>query len=264
MLLIRAIFTGLLFQFAFLHLNYLNAQLPAVQVNEARFTKEFWGGLVMHSQGFGINFNYSKFKTYKKKRLFTFDFVGMKHEKEYKIFGSIDESAKRYVFGKLNSFMIFRPGYGGRKMFLEKLRENGLQIAMNWSVGPSIGLTKPVYLEVLKIDAYGQIIGYSIERYDPEEHNIYNIYGRGPWSRGLSEAMFHIGGFLKLGCEFEFSDDRGIIKALEIGSTVDVYPRRIPIMTDNYNQLINSNNQPINSFIFPTVYISLLFGAKYY
>ena len=65
--------------------------------------------------------------------------------------------------------------------------------------------------------------------------------------------MFHIGGFLKLGCEFEFSDDRGIIKALEIGSTVDVYPRRIPIMTEIDNP-----------FIFPTVYISLLFGAKYY
>ena len=100
-------------------------QLPAVQVNEARFTKEYWGGLVMHSQGFGINFNYSKFKTYKKKRYYTFDFVGMRHEKEYKIFGSIDESAKRYVYGKLNSFMILRVGTGGRKLFLEKLRENG-------------------------------------------------------------------------------------------------------------------------------------------
>jgi hypothetical protein len=228
-------------------------QLPAVQVNEARFTKEFWGGLVMHSQGFGINFNYSKFKTYKKKRYYTVDFVGMRHEKEYKIFGSIDESAKRYVYGKLNSFMVLRVGTGGRKLFLEKLRENGLQIALNWSLGPSIGLTKPVYLEVLKIDSYGQIIGYSIERYDPEEHNIYNIYGRGPWSRGFSEARFHLGGFMKLGCEFEFSDDRGIIKALEIGAVADLYPHRIPIMT-----------QIENPFVFPTVYISILIGAKYY
>jgi hypothetical protein len=244
------IFFFLIIQFIFL--NY-HSQLPAVQVNEARFTKEAWGGIIMHSQGFGLNFNYSKFKTYKKKKYYTLDFLSMHHEKEYKIFGSIDESAKRYVFGKLNSFMVLRPGIGGRKMFLEKLRDNGLQIAFNWSYGPSIGLTKPVYLEVLKINSLGQIIGYSTEKYDPEAHNIYNIYGRGPWSKGFLESKFHIGGFLKLACEFEFSDDRGIIKALELGGVLDVFPNRIPIMTEIENP-----------FIFPTVYLSVLIGAKYY
>ena len=244
------IFFFFLIQFSFL--NYYS-QIPAVQVNEARFTKEVWGGIIMHSQGFGLNFNYSKFKTYKKKKYYTLDFLGMHHEKEYKIFGSIDESAKRYVFGKLNSFIVLRPGIGGRKMFLEKLRDNGLQIALNWSYGPSIGLTKPVYLEVLKMNSVGQVIAYSIEKYDPEAHNIYNIYGRGPWSRGFLESKFHIGGFLKLACEFEFSDDRGIIKALELGGVLDVYPHRIPIMTEIENP-----------FIFPTVYLSALIGAKYY
>ena len=232
--------------------NYYS-QLPAVQVNEARFTKEVWGGVIMHSQGFGLNLNYSKFKTYKKKKYFTLDFVGMKHEKEYKIFGSIDESAKRYVYGKLNSFLVLRPGIGGRKMFLEKLRDNGLQIAFNWSFGPSLGLTVPVYLEVLKINSFGEVVGFSIERYDPESHNIYNIYGRGPRSRGFLESKFHIGGFVKLACEFEFSDDRGVIKALEIGGVLDVYPQRIPIMSEIDNP-----------FIFPTVYLSALIGAKYY
>lgn len=56
-----------------------------------------------------------------------------------------------------------------------------------------------------------------------------------------------------MACEFEFSDDRGIIKALELGGVVDAYPRRIPIMTEIENP-----------FIFPTVYLSLLIGAKYY
>lgn len=237
-------------QFFFLELS---AQLPAEQINQARFTKEVWGGFIMHSQGFGLNFNYSKFKTFKKKKYFTIDLLTMNHEKEYKIFGSIDENAKRYVFGKLNAFMVLRPGIGGRKILVEKLRDNGLQITFNYSYGPSIGLTKPVYLEVLNIDSFGQVIGYSIEKYDPEEHNIYNIYGRGPWSRGFLEGKFHLGGFLKLACEFEFSDDRGIIKALELGGVVDAYPRRIPIMTEIENP-----------FIFPTVYLSLLIGAKYY
>ena len=62
-----------------------------------------------------------------------------------------------------------------------------------------------------------------------------------------------MGNFLKLAWEFEVSDDRGIIKALELGGVVDAYPRRIPIMTEIENP-----------FIFPTVYLSLLIGAKYY
>ena len=229
------------------------AQIPAEQQNYARFTKEVWGGVNLHTQGIGISLNYAKFKTYKKKLFYTLDVVGMQHEKEYKIFGSIDENAKRYVYGKLNSFYVIRPGIGKRKMFFEKLRDNGMQISINWSIGPSIGITKPVYLEVLKIDQFGQVIGNSIEKYDPESHNLYNIYGRGPWSRGLSEAKFHPGGFAKLGLEFEYSNERGLIKALEIGTILDVYPWRIPIMTNLDNP-----------FIFPTLFINLMFGAKFY
>ena len=138
-------------------------------------------------------------------------------------------------------------------MLFEKLRENGLQIAVNWSVGPSLGFTKPVYLEVLKIDQFGQVLGNSIERYDPESHNLYNIYGRGPWSRGLTELKFHPGGFAKIGFEFEYSNERDLIRAIEIGSVLDVYATRIPIMTNIDNP-----------FIFPTIYLNFIFGAKFY
>lgn len=233
--------------------NSFLSQMPAKQQNYARFTKEVWGGLNVHTYGVGLNVSYAKFKTYKKKILYSLDIVGMQHEKEYKIFGSIDENAKRYVFGKLNSFYIIRPGIGKRKMLFEKLRENGLQIAFNWSVGPSLGFTKPVYLEVLKIDQFGQVLGNSIERYDPESHNLYNIYGRGPWSRGLTELKFHPGGFAKIGLEFEYSNERDLIRAIEIGSVLDVYATRIPIMTNIDNP-----------FIFPTIYLNFIFGAKFY
>ncbi len=238
------------FQLSF---SFLFSQLPAVQHLEARFTKEIWGGVNVHSYGLGINLNYAKFVTYKKKKLYTLDLISMQHEKEYKIFGSIDESAKRYVYGKLNSFYVLRVGKGRRKMIFEKLRDKGVQLAVNWSVGPSFGITKPVYLEVLKIDGYGQVIGYSVEKYDPESHNLYNIYGRAPWSRGLSEAKIHPGGFAKLGLEFEYSDERGLIKGIELGSVIDIFPSRIPIMT-----------QIDNPILFPTVYLNIMFGAKFY
>ena len=242
----------LLLTFFILLKNHV-AQMPATEELQARFTQELWGGVNVHSQGFGISLNYAKFITYKKKRFYTIDIVGMHHEKEYKIFGSIDENAKKFVYGKLNSFYTLRPGIGSRKMIFEKLRDKGLQIALNFSYGPAIGLTKPIYLEVLKINGYGQVIGVSTEKYDPESHNLYNIYGRGPWSKGLSEARLYPGLFCKLGLEFEYSDERDIIKAIEIGATIDAYPWAIPIMTE-----IN------NHFIYPTVFINIMLGLKNY
>ena len=92
-----------------------------------------------------------------------------------------------------------------------------------------------------------------IERYDPEKHNLSNIFGRGPASRGVSEMKFYPGAFLKLGVNFEYSSYRNGIKAIEVGGILDAYPARIPIMTNTKN-----------SFLYPTLYINLLIGKKYF
>lgn len=225
------------------------AQLPATQVNKAGFRQSFYGGLNLHTQGFGLSLYYSKFKTATTKTLFSFDLVKMKHPKEVKTFGAIDENAKGFVYGKLNTFYILRPGYGQKKILFEKLREQAVEISYVWLIGPSIGLTKPEYLEVFNV--VGEIP--QIERYDPEKHNLNNIFGRGPASRGLSEMKLHPGAFLKLGVSFEYSAYRSTIRAIEVGGTIDGYPWRIPLMTNTKN-----------SFLYPSLYINLLIGKKYF
>lgn len=228
-------------------------QIPQEQVMMARITKEVWGGVSLHSQGVGLNITSAKFKTFKTKRLFNIDLLGIKHEKEYKIFGSLDENAKRYVFGKLNSLYALRVGYGHRKVIYEKFRHKGIQIARNWSFGPSIGLTKPVYLEVFKIDQSGNVVGVATEKYNPEKHNIYNIYGRGPWSSGLIESRLYAGLYFKVGLEFEYGTEREVINALELGFAIDAYSQKITIMTD-----IDSKR------LYPSVYMNFSIGTKFY
>ena len=167
------------------------SQLPAEQVNKAGFRQSFYGGVNIHTQGFGLSMYYTKFKRANVKSLFSFDFVKMKHSKEVKSFGSIDENAKGFVYGKLNTLYIMRLGYGRKKIMFEKLREQAVEISFLWVAGPSIGLAKPEYLEVFNI--LGDLP--QIERYDPEKHQLDNIYGRGPSSRGWSEVKFHPGAF---------------------------------------------------------------------
>ena len=94
-----------------------------------RISKEAWLGGVLHTNGLGINYTNAKFKTYKKKSLLNIDLININHNKEYKIFGSFDENAKKFVYGKLNSLYSLRIGVGSRKIVFEKLRQNGVQIA---------------------------------------------------------------------------------------------------------------------------------------
>lgn len=219
----------------------------------ARIVKEVWVGGILHTNGLGLNYSAAKFKTYKKKALVNVDLVNVKHDKEYKIFGSFDENAKKFVYGKLNSLYSLRVGIGNRLVLIEKLRENGLQLSINYSCGPSIGLIKPVFLEVFKYDVSGQIAGISLERYDPELHNFYNIYGRGPWSAGIMSTKLNPGAFLKFGLEFEFSTTREIINSLEVGFSADAYLNSIKLMVNN----------PQRRF-YPSLYISCSIGNKFY
>ena len=83
--------------------------------------------------------------------------------------------------------------------------------------------------------------------------DLSNIFGRGPASRGFSEIKFYPGAFLKIAVVFEYSGYRSGIKAIEVGGVLDAYSRRIPIMTNTQN-----------NFLYPSLYINLLFGNILY
>ena len=211
-------------------------QIPLEDKLLVRISKEAWLGGVLQTNGVGLNYTNSKFKTFKKKTLLNIDLINFNHDKEYKIFGSFDENAKKFVYGKLNSLYTLRLGTGSRKIIFEKLRQNGVQIAINYSYGTSIGLIKPVFLEVFKYDFSGRIAGISLERYDPEQHGFFNIYGRGSWSAGLMSTKINPGAYFKFGMDFEFSTNREIINSLELGFSADAFINPVIIMVDNKNQ----------------------------
>ncbi len=226
------------------------AQLPAKEANQVGYKTEYYGGLNLHSNGWGGTFNYAKFATYKSYHLFNIDIVTLRHRKEVKSKGYLDEKAREYVYGKLNYFFTVRVGYGKKHIFAPKLRDKGVQVSFNYVVGPSLGLSRPVYLEVLQVDMFGRIFP-TIEQYNPEQHNISNIYGRARGQFRFSELRIHPGAYIKGGVEFEYGELREFIRAIEVGICLDAYLQRIPIMTE-----IN------NPFLFPAVYLNLHIGSR--
>lgn len=217
------------------------------------YNKQILGGLTLHSNGWGAYFQMGKYKGVKKVLLFDLDIVSMKHEKEVKSYNPVYEDSRSYVYGKMNNFYVIRPLIGRKKILTQKERRSGVQVGYSWMFGPSIGITKPVYLEI----GYPSIpYDYlSVEKYDPERHFFDDIYGRASGLRGFSELGIIPGASAKFALNFEYSNQKDRLKGLEVGAALDVYFKEVPIMAEEY---VDKNRQ-----YFLTLYINLFFGKKY-
>lgn len=210
-------------------------------------TRDYSIGLNFNTRGWGFSFDYGWQKTYKYKQIAGFTATNIRHEKEHKIYGTLSNS-KGYYLGKLNSLVALRPHYGGKLLLFKAKRENGIEISAKWSVGPSFGLVKPVYLRINKISVDVD------ERYDPEVHNAGNITSRASWFKGLGEAGFRPGVFGKFGFDFNFAALKNSISGGEFGIWLDYFP-------GNEIEIMHLNQ---NSSIFGALYLQLNIGQKLY
>ncbi|UKN01727.1 hypothetical protein K6119_18545 [Paracrocinitomix mangrovi] len=210
--------------------------------------RDYSVGLNFNTRGWGLAFDYGWQKNYKYKQTAGFTCTNIRHEKEHKIYGALSNS-KGYYLGKLESLVSFRPHYGGKLILFKAKRENGIEVCAKWSVGPSFGLVKPVYLKIEKLGA--QAVD---EKYDPLIHNSGNISARSSWFKGLGEANVRVGAFGKFGFDFNFSALKSGISGGEFGVMLDYFPgREIEIMYNNEN-----------SNFFSALYLQFNIGQKLY
>ncbi len=232
----------------------LKAQQTIYDETRVLYRKELLGGITIHGNGWGLFFQHGKHRNAKDRRMLGVEAVGMKHPKEIKSFNPYYEDSRGYFYGKANSMIILRPTYGRKHQITDKIRHSGVEINYVWAIGPSLGLVKPVYLQIGKPDnfPYEAIV---IERYDPVRHDVQNIYGRATWFRGLNEIQLYPGGFARFGFNFEYSGQASGIKGLEVGASMDAYPLAVPIMAEL--------DGVVNKQFFFQFYLSVQFGKKF-
>ena len=216
------------------------------------YQNSIYGGAILHTNGWGAHITMGKAKTAFKSRIYQVDFVGMKHPKEIRTFNPYREQPRSYIFGKLNTFFIIRPSIGSRVVSFDKIRKSGVSVGYNWRVGPSLGITRPVYLE---IGLPGQYPYHTVivEKYDPEVHKYDDILGRAGGLRGMNELKVKPGLYGAIALNFEYDANRNGMKGVEIGATIDYYPiKPVEIMAfaENYQVFLN-------------FYVSLQFGKRY-
>jgi hypothetical protein len=232
----------------------LRAQNVSIYDDPSRtlYSSELYGGFTAHGDGWGLFMYHAKYNTARKRTLLGAEVVGMKHPKEVKSYNPYYEDARGYFYGKANSFLILRPMFGGKNMLTEKIRSNGVEVSVVWGIGPSIGLLKPVYLQIGKPGIpYETIV---VERYDPAVHSVNNIYGRASWFTGVNELGLRPGAFGRFAFSFEHSTTGDGYKAIEVGATIDAFLEQVPIMAE-----IDGVE---NKQFFLEFYLSLQFGKK--
>lgn len=218
--------------------------------NNILYRKERTGYIMAHTSGFGLGYRSGKHKTYLRTFMWEIEGLNIKHSKEIKI-ASFYENSKNFVYGKLNNLYVIRGGVGQQHVLNGKPYWGGVEVRLFYFGGLSLGITKPVYLYIVK---YNEQTGESfleLERFDPQQHYIGYIYGRGPFIKGFDGLGIYPGLYAKAGLSFEYAAKNQFVKTLECGVFVDGFYKNVPVMAYQNSQ-----------FLFSSLYISLHFGKR--
>ncbi len=222
--------------------------LKVLYRNESSFS------LFVHSAG-GIGLAYRRgYHVHgTRKRMYEIEVQNFKHPKEIKSVNSYYDNSKGFIYGKLNSFLLIRPGLGYQNILFEKTEKKNVEIRYSYFVGATLAFAKPVYLEIITPTADPSVNSVSTERYDPDKHMPSEIYGKAPFFKGIDKTRIYPAGYAKIALSFEYGKRYNVIKALETGAVVDIYPVALPMMAFNKKQQV-----------FVSLYLKMVWGKKWF
>jgi len=251
----KIVFLFLLVLTSFSSLAQFDTELQDTTENKILYNKQKTYGIVLHSLGIGANYRTGKRISIFKTRMLEIEFVSMKSYNQYKLVNTFVVNPKRFVYGKINDAFFFRVGYIWKKLLNRKpdWGGKGVEVRFTYGGGFSLGIAKPYYIYIMVIDPNTfEIISVVPEIYDPDKHSNTFIYGRAPFSKGLSEITLHPGLYLKTGLNFEYGTQSTKIKSLEFGVGLDILPTGLNIMYNSDNQIF-----------FPTLYLTFSMGKRF-
>ncbi|MDX1684496.1 MAG: hypothetical protein R3275_04620 [Saprospiraceae bacterium] len=220
------------------------------------YNDEYAVNLTLHSNGLKIGFDKGTIKTYYKTNYYHFDIGFLRHPKEIRQslnYQTTIDISNSYTYGKQNSFLLLRGGFGSKRYFSEKTKHKGVAVGINYEVGPTLGFTKPYYLIfAFRVDGERQVreIKYSEENADLFLDDT-RIQGRAGFFKGFSELNVLPGIHGKFGTHFALGAFEKYVTAMEAGIMVDVFFQEVPIM------VIENNRR-----LFLNVYLTLQLGKR--
>ncbi len=205
-------------------------------------------GVFLNSNGISGDYTYLKRINARNHKLYQLELMGVKHPKEVKLTNSSSYYNQRsFIFGKQNVFFQLRGQYGRESELFRKNDKGGISIRYFYSIGPTIGILKPIYYDMVYLDPDLYEV-YRVEKFSTSTHQS-NIAGKASFFKGFNEISFVPGASVKMGFSFEYSKQDITVHALDIGMGMDLFTKGIPILaTEN------------NNFYFFNLYAGYRFG----
>jgi hypothetical protein len=231
----------------------LQAQLEtSADFRRTVYDREYTIGISGHSRGYTLNGRYLKYQDGFVKQGFEIDLVKLRHPKEVR--STIVSSGSRgFVFGRINSFYSLRGGYIREEILYDKTDQGTVSISLVTSGGLSLGLLKPVFVDVLVEDELGRTNPVA-ERYNPPEQNA-SILGESGWFTGITKTQLRPGIYAKVGVAFDYDFLDSKVTSLEAGIIYDYFFVDVPIFYE-------PSGEDLNIPGFFQVYIAANFGYK--
>ncbi|MCF8381168.1 MAG: hypothetical protein K9H49_16465 [Bacteroidales bacterium] len=211
----------------------LDTQAKILYKNERSF------GVFLNSNGLQGDFSFAKRINARNHSLYQIELLTLKNPKEIKISNSYYTN-KGFVFGKTNNFLEIKAQWGKQTEVYRKNDASGISVKYFYTIGPTIGILKPIYYEILYATGVPWEVYTKVEKFSTSVHQT-NIYGKASFLKGVNEISFIPGASGKFGFNFEYSKDNKSINALEFGIGADIFPKNIPIMAMETNQFFYLN-----------------------
>lgn len=202
--------------------------------------------------GLSLSYRYGWHKTGSRQNHLEVDFSRVRHPKEVRRQG-YTESQNMYSYGRMNVVFFLRGSLGQTIAITERPYKNALGLNFVYSVGGTLGLLKPVYIDVYHPDPNQPGEGYLVsEKFDPEKHlDVYRIYGNSSFTKGIGETALRYGGFGRAALQVEWGQYSDESRCLEAGITADLFTEGVPILA----------RRPEDQF-FLGMYIALAWGNR--
>jgi hypothetical protein len=210
------------------------------------YRNDISGKLYLYTRGVGINFHQGRHVTSNSRTFYEIDIRTLNHPKQVKLTGEA-ETRRRFVYGQINKVMVIAGNLGMQKVLFAKGDNKAVEVRYAYSLGPVFAIAKPYYILVEKKTDY---IQFNNENFTP---SIDRILGRAPFSKGMNEIKFYPGLNAQFKLSFEYAPYTNLVRAIETGISLDIYPKALPIM---------ANNPAENAIL--TLHIGLVFGTKWY
>ncbi len=218
------------------------------------YETEFSFGLQGHTSGYAVNFRAQKFVDGFNKRGLEIELSKIKHPKEVSSASSRSQTrARGYVFGRKNSLFTLRAGLQNEKIVFDKTDRGTVSINWLYSGGLSLGLLKPIYVQLDSQPSGGEIL---VERYNHVKHLSSTIIGEANFFNGIGETKIWPGLYLKSGFSFDYNDSDARLSTIELGAIWDLFFKEVPIFYED------AATGDINKMAFFQLYISINFGYR--